>query len=75
MTAQPTDPALGATRRAEAAESRTEDLLDVLEDTGVIDGMSEDQLQRFLDVVVPPRLAGEKFLTTDEVRQRLGLPR
>jgi hypothetical protein len=75
MTAQPADPALEATRRAEAAESRAEELLDVLEDTGVITGMSEEQLQRFLGVVLPERGSGEKTLTTDEVRQSLGLPR
>jgi hypothetical protein len=75
MSAQPTDPALDATRRAEAAESRAEELLDVLEDTGVITGMSEDQLEQFLGVVLPPRRSGEKSLTTDEVRRRLGLPR
>jgi hypothetical protein len=75
VTAQPTDPALEATRRAEAAESRAEELLDVLEDTGVIAAMSEEQLQRFIGVVVPPRRAGEKCLTTDEVRRLLGLPR
>jgi hypothetical protein len=37
--------------------------------------MSEEQLQRFLGVVLPPRRSGEKSLTTDEVRQSLGLPR
>jgi hypothetical protein len=74
MTAEPAQ-SLDATRRAEAAESRTEELLDVLEDTGVITGMSEEQLQRFLGVVLPPRRSGEKSLTTDEVRQSLGLPR
>lgn len=46
----------------------------MLEDTGVIADMSEEQLQRFLGVVVPPRHAGDKCLTIDEVHQLLGLP-
>ena len=51
MTAQPTDPglrqfALDATRRAEEAEARLEELLDPLEDTGITSGMSDAQLHQ-----------------------------
>jgi hypothetical protein len=80
VTAQPADPrrsefALEATRRAEEAEGRLEKLLDVLDDTGVTSGMSGEQLHQVLGVVAPEPGHGGKYLTTDEVRQRLGLPR
>ena len=80
MTAQPADPshsqfALEATRRAEEAEARLEELLDVLDDTGITSGMSGEQLHQVLGVVAPESGHGGRYLTTDEVRQRLGLPR
>ena len=77
VTAQPVDPqfALQATRRAEEAEARLEELLDVLDDTGITSGMSGEQLREVLGVVAPEPGHGGKYLTTDEVRQRLGLPR
>ena len=80
MTAQPKDPglrqfALDATRRAEEAEARLEELLDVLEGTGITSGMSDAQLRQVLGVVLAEPRHGARHLTTDEVRQRLGLPR
>jgi hypothetical protein len=80
VTAQPADPglrqfAVDATRRAEEAEARLEKLLDVLEDTGITSGMSSEQLYQVLGVVGAEPRPGEKYLTTEEVRQRLGLPR
>jgi len=80
VTAQPADPglrqfAVDATRRAEEAEARLEKLLDVLEDTGITSGMSSEQLYQVLGVVGAEPRHGEKYLTTEEVRQRLGLPR
>lgn len=80
MTAQPTDPGLrqfvlDATRRAEEAEARLEDLLDMLEDTGITSGMSDAQLHQVMGVVLAEPSHGARHLTTDEVRQRLGLPR
>lgn len=79
MTAQPADPGLGqfadATRRAEQAEARLEELLDVLEDAGITSGMSDAQLHQILGVVFAEPDHGARYLTTDEVRQRLGLPR
>jgi hypothetical protein len=80
VTAQPADPgprqfALDATCRADEAEARLEELLDVLEDTGITSGMSDEQLRHVLGVVRPGPHHGEKYLTAGEVRQRLGLPR
>ena len=80
MTAQPTDPGLrqfvlDATRRAEEAEARLEELLDMLEDTGITSGMSEAQLHQVMGVVLAEPRHGARHLTTDELRQRLGLPR
>ena len=80
MTAQPAEPGLGkfaldATRRAEEAEARLEELLDVLEDTGITSGMSDAQLHQVLGVVLAEPRHDARHLTTEEVRQRLGLPR
>jgi len=79
VTAQPTDPGLrqfaSDARRAEEAEARLEELLDVLEDTGITSGMSDAQLHQVLGVVLAEPRHGARHLTTDEVRQRLGLPR
>jgi hypothetical protein len=66
---------LDATRRAEEAEARLEELLDVLEDTGITSDMSDAQLHQVLGVVLAEPRHGARYLTTDEVRQRLGLPR
>ena len=80
MTAKPADPGLGkfaldATRRAEKAEARLEELLDVLEDTGITSGVSDAQLRQVLGVVLAEPRDDARHLSTDEVRQRLGLPR
>lgn len=80
MTAQPADPGLGqfasdAIRRAEEAEARFEELLDVLEDAEITSGMSDAQLHQVLGVVLAEPHHGARYLTIDEVRQRLGLPR
>jgi hypothetical protein len=61
--------------RAEAAEGRAEELLDALEDTGVIASLSAEQMGALLGAALPARRAGEKTFTTEEVRQQLGLPR
>ena len=79
MTAQPADSglrqfAVDATHRAEQAEAGLEKLLDVLEDTGITSSMSDEQLHLVLGVVGAEPRPGEKYLTTEEVRRRLGLP-
>ncbi|MBV9095104.1 MAG: hypothetical protein JO132_14715 [Streptosporangiaceae bacterium] len=63
--------------RAEEAEATVGELLDALEDTGVTGGLSDEQVQRLLGVLGarPARRPGETYLTTEEVRQQLGLPR
>jgi len=58
---------------AEAEEAARMEELDALEDSGQTAGLSDQEARRILGL---PALRGnEKYLTTDEVRRRLGLPR
>ncbi len=58
---------------AEAEQAARIEELDALETSGQTAGLSDREARRILRV---PALRGdEKYLTTDEVRRRLGLPR
>ncbi len=59
MTAQPTDPAPGPQE------------LDALEATGRTGELTDQQARELLGIAEPG--GDEKYLTTDEVRRRLGL--
>jgi hypothetical protein len=61
VTAQPTDPAPGPEE------------LDALEATGRTGELTGRQARELLGI--PDRRGDEKYLTADEVRRRLGLPR
>ena len=58
---------------AEAEEAARAEELDALEASGQTGELSDRQARHFLGV--PPRRGDEKYLTADEVRRRLGLPR
>jgi hypothetical protein len=58
---------------AEAEEAARIEELDVLEAAGRTGELSDQQARRILGV--PARRGDEEYLTTDEVRRRLGLPR
>ena len=57
----------------EAEEAALAEELDALEAAGRTGELSEQQARQILGV--PPRRGDEKYLTADEVRRRLGLPR
>jgi hypothetical protein len=58
---------------AEAEEAALIEGLDALEESGQTVGLSDQEARRILGL---PALRGnERYLTTDEVRRRLGLPR
>jgi len=57
---------------AEAEEAARMEELDALEESGQTAGLSDQEARRILGL---PALRGnEKYLTTEEVRRRLGLP-
>ena len=58
---------------AEAEEAARAEELDALEAGGQTGELSDQQAWHLLGV--PPRRGDEKYLTADEVRRRLGLPR
>jgi hypothetical protein len=58
---------------AEAEEAARIEELDAIEAAGRTSELSDQQARRILGVAV--RRGDEDYLTTDEVRRRLGLPR
>ncbi len=58
---------------AQAEEAARTEELDALEAAGRTGELSDQQARRILGV--PARSGDEEYLTTDEVRRRLGLPR
>ncbi len=58
---------------AEAEEAARIEELDALEAAGRTGELSDQQARRILGI--PGRQGDEEYLTTDEVRLRLGLPR
>jgi hypothetical protein len=58
---------------AEAEEAARVEELDVLEASGQTGGLSDQEARRTLGLASPQ--GGEEYLTTDEVRRRLGLLR